>query len=96
MDASGHDRVKWEETRHRKRESRPVLQTKHCKKGLVRAQTQASDPKVRVWAKPVRPVLPVIGPRCKIRKQKLRERGPRGRFVLKTKKDITRENLIYE
>ena len=81
MDASGHDRVKWEETRHRKRESRPVLQTKHCKKGLVRAQTQASDPKVRVWAKPVRPVLPVIGPRCKIRKQKLRERGPRGRFV---------------
>ena len=69
--------MKWEETRHRKRESRPVLQTKHCKKGLVRAQTQASDPKVRVWAKPVRPVLPVIGPRCKIRKQKLRERGPR-------------------
>ena len=77
MDASGHDRVKWEETRHRKRESRPVLQTKHCKKGLVRAQTQASDPKVRVWAKPVRPVLPVIGPRCKIRKQKFRRERER-------------------
>lgn len=72
------------------------MQTKHCKKGLARAQTQGSDPKVRLSAKPVRPVLPVTGLQCKIRKQKLRERGPGGRFVPKTKKDITRENLVYE
>lgn len=95
MDAFGLDRVKWEATRHGRRESRPGLQTKHCEEGLARAQTQASDTKVR-GSKPVRPVLPVTGLPCKIRKQKLRERGPGGRFVPKTKKDITRENLIYE
>lgn len=95
MDASGHDRVKREETRHRRRERGPGLQTRHCEKGLARAQTQASDPKVGV-SKPVRPVLPVTGLPGKIRKQKLRERGPGGRFVPKTEKDITGENLIYE
>ena len=93
MDASGQDRVKREEPRHWRRERRPGLQTRLCEKGLLaRAQTQASDPKVGV-SKPVRPVLPVTGLPGKIRKQKLRERGPGGRFVPKTKKDITGENL---
>ena len=81
-----------------------ILSTaKRDKQGRRHETHKASDREVKVSAKPVRPVLRVTGPSCKIKQiragsQEVRERGPGGRFVLKTKKDASQvgRNLIYE